>query len=48
MSYKEAQNVEVFKEVTQTGKSLMQLYVEVKEERDKLAVALAKLKLGIA
>ncbi len=48
MSYKEAQNVEVFKAVTTTGKSLLELYVEMRDDRDRLAVALAKLRLGIA
>lgn len=48
MSYKEAQNVEVFKAVRQSGKSLLQLYIEMRDERDQLAVSLAKLKLGIA
>ena len=33
---KDKQNEDVYKDITRTGKSLLQLYVEVKEERDKL------------
>ena len=46
MSYKEAQNVEVFKAVTRTGKSLLELYVEVKEERDVAIAQLAVCRIG--
>jgi hypothetical protein len=53
MTYKKNQNEEVFKELT-NGKSLLQLYCEMKEERDQLkeerdqlAVALACKSIGI-
>lgn len=47
MPKKLKQHQEVYEEVTSTGKSLLQLYVEMREERDKLATALAKSRIGI-
>jgi hypothetical protein len=46
MSYKEAQNVEVYRAVRQSGKSLLELYVEVKEERDVAIAQLAVCRIG--
>lgn len=44
---KDNQNVEVYDEITSSGKSLLQLYAEVKAERDQLAVKLATSRMGI-
>jgi hypothetical protein len=41
------QNEEIFKELTTSDKSLLQLYLEVKKERDQMAVALACKAIGI-
>jgi hypothetical protein len=46
MSKKLKQNEEVFVELI-SGKSLLQLYVDMKEERDQLAASLAKIRMGI-
>jgi len=47
MTKKISQNAVVYKEITTSGKSLLQLYLEVKEERDVLAAALACKSLGV-
>jgi len=47
MSLKKKQNAEVYMSITTSGKSLLQLYMEVKKERDQLAVALACKSIGI-
>ena len=41
------QNKEVFEQIAKSGKSLLQLYLELKQERDTLAVELACKSLGI-
>jgi len=41
VSKKLNRNAQVYQEITTSGKSLLQLYLEVKEELDKLVVALA-------
>jgi|LWDU01.1.fsa_nt_gi hypothetical protein len=46
MPKKLKQNEDVFAELI-GGKSLLQLYVDMKEERDQLATALAKIRMGI-
>jgi hypothetical protein len=47
MPIQNKQNTELFKELTTSGKSLLQLYTEIKEERDQLAVALSCKAIGI-
>ena len=41
------QNAEVYDEITTSGKSLLQLYLEMKDERDQLIVRLATHRMGI-
>jgi hypothetical protein len=40
MSKNNNQNAAVYKDITESGKSLLQLYIEVKDERDKLIARL--------
>ena len=47
MSKLAKQNAEVYDEITTSGKSLLQLYMEVKDERDQLIVRLATHRMGI-
>jgi glutaredoxin-related protein len=47
MSLKQNQNEEVYVAITTSSKSLLQLYIELKDERDQLAVALACKAIGI-
>jgi glutaredoxin-related protein len=47
MSLKKSQNEEVYVALMTSGKSLLQLYIELKDERDQLAVALACKSIGI-
>ncbi len=47
MISKNEQDKEIFKEITTSGKSLLQLYKELKEERDQLAIALSCKAIGI-
>jgi hypothetical protein len=47
MPKKLKQNEDVYRAITTSGKSLLQLYVDMREERDKLATALAKARIGI-
>jgi glutaredoxin-related protein len=48
MPKKLKQHQEVYEAVTSSGKSLLQLYVEMRDDRDKLAAALAKSRIGIS
>ena len=47
MSKLAKQNAEVYDEITSSGKSLLQLYLEMKAERDQLIVRIATKRIGI-
>jgi len=47
MSLKAKQYAEVYEEITTSGKSLLQLYLEMKAERDQLIVRFATKRIGI-